>query len=333
VTEGESPPLIGKVEPVSCVSPLHSSSDRMNSYIQKEACKLVIPYKIEGTRKSNLDILIEKDGQEVEIVNDIQMKVRSDRVVIDILNPQRSNSGIYKVILSNDQGSCEVDVPVEVLDIPSPPLSVSVQEVRKNSVIIQWKAPEDDGGSPIKHFVTEILNFTTNNIWSSVAMTDTGDCLEQEVDHLLEGHRYIFRVAAVNRLGQSETQETRGEIITKDPWDAPSPCGKPQILDWTPTFVDLSWTSPFSDGGSPISSFIIEVRESSMKQWIDGGVIPIEDIEYDGDRCRGRCENLEEEYEYKFRVIAVNRAGKSSPGSASESVIAMHKYVSPYIKV
>ena len=80
------------------------------------------------------------------------------------------------------------------------------------------KAPDDDGGSPIKHYVTEILNFTTNNIWTSVAMSDTGDCTEQEIEHLIEGHRYCFRVAAVNRLGQSDPQEIRGEIVTKDPW-------------------------------------------------------------------------------------------------------------------
>ena len=66
--------------------------------------------------------------------------------------------------------------------------------------------------------MTEILDFTTNNIWTSVAMTDTGECREQELDHLLEGHRYCFRVAAANRIGQSEPRETRGETITKDPW-------------------------------------------------------------------------------------------------------------------
>ena len=110
----------------------------MNSYIQKEACKIVIPYKIEGTRRSNLDILVEKESKEVEIGNDIQMIARSDKVVIDIMNPERTHSGIYKVTLSNDQGSCEVEVPVEVLDIPSPPQVVSIKEVRKDSVIVQW---------------------------------------------------------------------------------------------------------------------------------------------------------------------------------------------------
>ena len=70
-----------------------------------------------------------------------------------------------------------------------------------------------------------------------------------------------------------------------------------------------------------------------MRQWIEGSVIPIEEVEFEGDKYRGRCENLEEEYEYRFRVVAVNRAGKSYPGTSTEPVIAMHKNVSPYIKV
>merc|ERR1711915_985745 len=332
VTEGESSPLIGKVQPVSCVAILHSYSDRMNSYIQKEACKIVIPYKIEGTRRSNLDILVEKEGKEVEIGNDIQMKARSDKVVIDIMNPERTHSGIYKVTLSNDQGSCEVEVPVEVLDIPSPPQVVSIKEVRKDSVIVQWKAPKDDGGTDIKHYVTEILDFTTNNIWTSVAMTETGECTEQSLQHLHEGHRYSFRVAAANRIGQSETTEANKEIITKDPWDVPNSCGKSIVVDWTPTFADISWTGPSHDGGAPVTSFIIEMRESSMRQWVENCLIPMDESDYDGQHFHGRCENLQEEYEYRFRVVAVNRAGKGNPGAASEPIVAMHKNVSPYIK-
>jgi len=332
VTEGESPPVIGKVEPVTCVAILHSFSDRMNLRIQKETCRLDIPYKIEGTRISDLDILIEKEGQEVQMGNDIQMKVQNDRVVIDIVNPQRTNSGIYKVIISNDQGSCEIDIPVQVLDIPSPPLSVSVKDVRKDSMVVQWEKPEDDGGTQIKHYLIEILDSTLNNIWTTIAMTDTGDCTHQLLQTLVEGHRYCVRVTAANKIGQSEPYEARGEVITKDPWDAPSPCGKGSVIDWTPTFMDISWTGPASDGGSPITKFIIEVKESSMRDWVEGNIIPMEEVEYEGNVYRGRCENLREEYEYRFRVIAVNRAGYSKPGSASDPVKAIYKNVSPYIK-
>ena len=78
--------------------------------------------------------------------------------------------------------------------------------------------PADDGGTPIKHYVTEILDLTTNNIWTSIAMSDTGDCTQQLLQNLMEGHRYSVRVTAANKVGQSEPQEAKGEFITKDPW-------------------------------------------------------------------------------------------------------------------
>ena len=115
--------------------------------------------------------------------------------------------------------------------------------------------------------------------------------------------------------------------------DVPNCCGKAQIIDWTPTFVDLTWMGPKYDGGSAITSFIIEMKESSMRHWRENVQIQIEDVDVEGNKYRGRCENLEEEFEYRFRIIAVNKAGKSEPGNASDPVIAMHKNVSPYIKV
>merc|ERR1712050_517488 len=54
--------------------------------------------------------------------------------------------------------------------------------------------------------------------------------------------------------------------------------------------------------------------------------------EYDGEVYRGRCENLQEEYEYRFRVIAVNKAGYSKTGLASDPVKAIYKNISPFIK-
>ena len=212
--------------------------------------------------------------------------------------------------------------------------------------------PEDDGGTPIKHFVVELCDITTNNLWTSVAMSDSGDSCEQMVQHLREGHKYNLRVAAANRIGQSETADLYDEVITKDPWgkfliriifhrvqylfyfvECASQCGRPTILDWTPTFVDISWTGPAKDGGAPITSFILEMKEASMRDWMENCSICVEDIEMEGEQYRGRCENLSEEYQYRFRVIAVNKAGKSLPGPSSDNVVAMHKNISPFIKV
>ena len=71
----------------------------------------------------------------------------------------------------------------------------------------------------------ELCDITTNNLWTSVAMTEDGDCLTQEILHLREGHKYSFRVAAANRIGQSEPTEGE-DVITKDPW------GKTETAGW-----------------------------------------------------------------------------------------------------
>ena len=34
----------------------------------------------------------------------------------------------------------------------------------------------------------------------------------------MEGHRYVFRVSAANKIGQSEPTEFKGSVVTKDPW-------------------------------------------------------------------------------------------------------------------
>lgn len=217
VMEGESPPIIGKVDPVSCVAILHQFSERMNSYIQKEACKIIVPYKIVGTAISTLDILVEKDGKEIEMGGDIAMRVRTDRITIEIGNPVRASSGNYKVTLSNDQGSSVASVPVEVLDIPLPPRVVTVSDIRKDSVVVTWKRPTDDGGTPIKHYIVEIIDFSTNNMWASMGMTEDGDTTSLEILHLVEDHRYSFRVTAANKIGQSEPGDLRtmAEVVTR----------------------------------------------------------------------------------------------------------------------
>ena len=45
--------------------------------------------------------------------------------------------------------------------------------------------------------------------------------------------------------------------------DEPSQPGRPNILDWGPNHCDLSWAVPESDGGAPITHYVIEIKVGS----------------------------------------------------------------------
>ncbi len=47
------------------------------------------------------------------------------------------------------------------------------------------RPPADDGGTAIKHYVVDLLDTTTNNMWTTVAMSNTGEDRQLII-------RYIF---------------------------------------------------------------------------------------------------------------------------------------------
>ena len=47
--------------------------------------------------------------------------------------------------------------------------------------------------------------------------------------------------------------------------DEPSQPGRPNILDWGPNHCDLNWALPESDGGAPITHYVIELKVGCSK--------------------------------------------------------------------
>lgn len=99
----------------------------------------------------------------------------------------------------------------------------------------------------------------------------------------------------------------------------PSPPGAPELVDWTANQVDLKWKEPVSDGGTPITGYIIEKKDKYSTMWEKA-------LERDVPVCSGLVTGLIEGNEYQFRVIAVNKAGQSEPGEASRTFIAKPRF-------
>lgn len=80
------------------------------------------------------------------------------------------------------------------------------------------------------------------------------------------GKEYKFRVSAVNAEGESEPLITEGTIVAKNPFDEPGAPGVPSVMDWDKDHVDLKWTPPREDGGSPITGYIVE-KKDKFGEW------------------------------------------------------------------
>lgn len=97
--------------------------------------------------------------------------------------------------------------------------------------------------------------------------------------------------------------------------DVPArPRGPLQVIDVSHNYVDLQWKAPESDGGSPITKYIIEFKSSSRLSWHKAG-------EVDSNTLTYRVNDLVEGTEYYFRVIAVNAEGESPPLETSDATV------------
>lgn len=97
------------------------------------------------------------------------------------------------------------------------------------------------------------------------------------------------------------------------PVDPPGRPGMPLITDFWKTGCDLSWTKPKSDGGSPITGYLIEVKQQYTWTWVKKAIVP-------GDHLACRIDCMEEGTSAEFRVIACNKAGFSEPSEASPRI-------------
>ncbi len=256
-----------------------------------------------------------KDGIRLTLVN------QEYRSTIRISESKRSDAGVYELVAKNVNGTDRCTCNVTVLDVPSPPEGpVECRDVHSSHMVVHWKAPKDDGGSEIKHYIVEKQDQETMR-WVKVGETKQ---LKHRVDGLIEGHDYKFRIRAVNAQGESGPLIGPSSPVTaKDPYTVPGKPGKPFAEDWDADRVDLKWEPPKSDGGSKIKRWIIE-KKTKFGIWEKAAECP-------GPNPQGTVTGLTEGTEYQFRIIAVNEAGESQPSEPSDPITAEARFVKPWI--
>merc|ERR1719412_585654 len=176
---------------------------------------------------------------------------------------------------------------------------------------------------PIQYYIVEQCDESSGGRWTTVGET-VGAVTTYDVENLIEGHFYKFRVRAVNKEGKSAPLVTSGVYEAKNPFEVPSKPGRPKVIDWDTEWVELEWDTPEFDGGSQIIGYIIERRDTYNQRWEVCG-------KTEGEAPIGKTKGLVEGVIYEFRVKAVNKAGESEPSDPSLPHRARPKNSAPRI--
>jgi hypothetical protein len=157
--------------------------------------------------------------------------------------------------------------------------------------------------------LTNGFSYTFTVTASSGGHTATSTGNSAVVLGLTNGFSYTFTVTASNAVGTSTSSGTSNAIT---PATVP---GAPTNLAATvqDSSIDLSWTAPASNGGTPITDYVIEYKLSSGGTWatFSDGVSTSPFV---------TVTSLSNDNSYDFRVVAKNLIGlgaSSTPVSAT----------------
>ncbi|VDD75474.1 unnamed protein product [Mesocestoides corti] len=252
-------------------------------------------------------VLERKDGKRKDFGRPISIDGPNNcKAVIENLQPGIEYG--FKVCAVNAAGVSEplysgpiaVKSPFDVPGTCQGPFECTEKSL--TSLKLNWKPPKEDGGLPVKMYHLEILEVGSRDGWQPLA-TVMAPTNSYYVNNLREGIAYRFRVRAVNDQGSGEWLNTDTSISLNRPIGPPSEPEMPlRVVPVDNTSALLSWRPPFDDGGSPISTYIVESNHGKTDEWEE--LSATKATSFDVTR-------LLPDDTYTFRVSARNEAGKT----------------------
>ena len=153
-------------------------------------------------------------------------------------------------------------VVATLASVPGAPKDHSASGDSLTDIELAWLPPDSDGGAEITAYQIQISNDGTNwrDLTTSTNVSDT-----THTDLVLEaGGTRHYRVAATNVVGAGPWSNV-AVGSTSSP-QVPGPPLNPEAQPQGISEIELSWETPATDGGHPITGFEVEVSTDGA-QW------------------------------------------------------------------
>jgi titin len=221
----------------------------------------------------------------------------------------------YQVVAVSDLGDGQRGTSMSAVPVgpPSPPTGLNIT-CGDGWLLLEWVAPAEDGGSSLTGYAV-LRGDSPSNLSERARGIERVSFNDTEV---VNGVTYYYTVVAINKAWEGLPSDcesaTPGPSVTR-----PSP---PRELSATAKgrTVELAWSEPALDGGSPIIGYVI-LRGISE-----------DDLEVVGETGPEHSYNdvgLRRGTRYYYRVISKNGLYESDPSEVVEAKVPKQQSDSP----
>nr|XP_020455225.1 myosin-binding protein C, slow-type [Monopterus albus] len=248
-----------------------------------EAVNLVVPFM--GKPRPKITWL--KDGKPID-PSHVNIRNSDCDSIIFIRKAERSHSGKYEMAVQVENLVDTAVIDIQIIDLPRPPLCVTIEDVWGENVALVWSPPRDSGNAPITGYTIQKADKKTMEWYTCIDHYHRNSIA---ITELVVGNEYFFRVFAENMCGLSETatQTKKSALIVKKGMQMKIPDYSEHDFQEAPLF-----TQPLIDtfavaGYNTTLNCSVRANPKAKVFWMKNKIIIVDDPRYRMFSNQGVC--------------------------------------------
>ncbi|XP_034019258.1 myosin-binding protein C, slow-type isoform X3 [Thalassophryne amazonica] len=248
-----------------------------------EAVNLVVPFM--GKPRPKVTWL--KDEKPIDSSHVSIRNTECDSIIF-IRKAERSHSGKYVMTVQVENHVDTAVIDIQIVDLPGPPLTVTIEDVWGGNVALVWTPPRDSGNAPITGYTIQKADKKTME-WYTCIDHYHRNCIT--ITELVVGNEYFFRVFSENMCGLSETatQTKKSALIIKEGLQVKIPEYNDHDFKEAPTFTQPLINTNAVAGYNATLHCSVRANPRPKVIWMKNKIIIIDNPRYRMFSNQGVC--------------------------------------------